>query len=85
MPVKFFSISNKANKNAQKLPLGIHNKINKAFDIIHKNPLSGKKLKGELAGYYKYRVGDYRIIYTFDVEKSSVIILKVEHRQGAYK
>jgi len=85
MSAKFFNISKKANKNASKLPLKIHNKIDLVFDIIKENPLIGVKLHGELEGYYKHRVGDYRIVYTFDSKKSLVTVVKIEHRQGVYK
>ena len=42
-------------------------------------------MHGELEGYYKYRLGDYRIIYIFDAKKSTVEIQTIEHRQGVYK
>ncbi len=85
MSAKIFTISKKANKSALKLPLEIHNKIDKAFDMIKQNPLFGVKLHGELSGYYKYRVGDYRIVYSFDAKKSTIVVVKIEHRQGIYK
>ena len=28
-----------------------------------------KQLKGDLAGYYRYRVGDYRVVYDIDDEQ----------------
>ncbi len=85
MPAKFFSISKKANKNASRLPLKIHHKVDLAFDAIKENPIIGEKLHGELEGYYKYRIGNYRIIYTFDSRESVVTVVKIEHRQGVYR
>lgn len=85
MPAKIFLISYKADKSLSKLPLNIQNKIDNAFGKIKSNPIAGYKLMGELSDFYKYRVGDYRIIYQFNSEKSQVTILKVEHRQGVYK
>lgn len=85
MPAKTFLISNKTNKEILKLPLQIQNKINKAFSVIKNNPIAGPKLGGELGNNYKFRVGDYRIIYQFRPKESIVSILKVEHRQGVYK
>ncbi len=85
MPAKFFDITKKADKEISKLPLTIHRKINKAFDIIKENPLEGEKLHGVLKGYYKLRVGDYRIIYVFNAKQSHLTITKIEHRQGVYK
>ena len=85
MSAKFFNITKKANKETSKLPIHIQDKIDKAFTIIKENPISGEKLHGELAGYYKYRVGDYRIVYVFNKKESRIDILKIEHRQGVYK
>jgi mRNA interferase RelE/StbE len=40
-------------------------------------------LTGKFAGLRKYRVGDYRIIYT--IIDDSVLILRVSHRKEAYR
>ena len=43
-------------------------------------------LKGELwEGCFKYRVGDYRIIYQLDIPGNRLIILKVGHRRDIYR
>ena len=85
MPAKFFNIAKKANKEASKLPIHIQDKIDRAFMTIKENPISGERLHGELKDYYKFRVGDYRIVYRFNAKESTVEIVKIEHRQGAYK
>jgi len=85
MPVKTFSVSPKASKNANKFPSKIHRKIDRAFEILKQNPLTGEKLRGKLADYYKYRIGDYRIVYRFDAKKSTLLVVKIEHRQGVYR
>ncbi len=51
------------------------------------NPFFGtniKKLKGELDGYYRYRIGAYRLFYLIDNEKIIVVVVDLKHRQGAY-
>ncbi len=85
MPVKRFNLSKKVNKDISKLPLRIQNKIDKAFDGLKLDPLLGVKLHGELGDYYKFRVGDYRIIYSFNSSTATLEIIRVEHRQGVYK
>jgi len=85
MPAKFFVTQSSAKKNLRRLPINIHKKIIKTFDKIQENPLIGVKLHGDLENYYKFRVGDYRIVYTFYRKESLVKIVKVEHRQGVYK
>ncbi len=52
------------------------------------NPFFGtniKKLKGDFEGYYRYRVGSYRLFYLIDNEKVIVVIVDLKHRQTAYK
>lgn len=85
MPAKYLLISKKANKEALKLPVRIQIKVGKAFREIKSNPTIGAKLSGELDRNFKYRIGDYRIVYSFDHSTSTVEITKIEHRQGVYK
>lgn len=85
MPAKFLITQQSAKKNLRKLPLHIHQKIIRVLDKIKENPLTGIKLHGELSGCYKFRVGDYRIVYKFDKKTSIVEVVKVEHRQGVYR
>lgn len=85
MPAKSLVLEKSARKNLIKLPLNIHKRIIKALKEIQENPNLGPKLRGELSGYRKFRLGDYRIVYEFNITKSRVEILKIEHRQGVYK
>ena len=74
-----------AQKQLNKLPIPIHKRILEALRRIKTNPLSGIKLHGEMANYHKLRVGDYRIVYFFDLRQNSIKVVKIEHRQGVYK
>jgi mRNA interferase RelE/StbE len=44
-----------------------------------------KKLKGELAGLFRYRIGTYRLLYTIDSGKNLVFMLDILHRKDAYR
>lgn len=85
MPAKRLIVAQRADKQFLKLPRFIQSKIISSYDRIKHNPIIGEKLHGELKDFYKYRVGNYRIVYWFDVKTSTVIVTKIEHRQGAYK
>lgn len=74
-----------ARKRLLRLPKHIHIKVINCLDAISLNPLVGIKLHGELSEYYKFRVGDYRILYKFDSKRKLVEVAKIEHRQGVYK
>lgn len=85
MSAKSIIVESAAERKFRKLPIKIHRRIIQALDVIQKNPISGEKLRGELKSYYKYRMGNYRIVYTFDKKESTVVIVKIEHRQGVYR
>jgi mRNA interferase RelE/StbE len=46
--------------------------------------LLGKLLKGIFEGLYRYRFGDYRIIYALDQEEKSVLVLRIGARKEVY-
>ncbi len=46
---------------------------------------SGKALQGPLAGLWRYRAGDYRIIAKIDDGKLIVLVIDVDHRSSIYK
>ncbi len=50
-----------------------------------KNPYLGKKLVGNLSPYYRYRVGDYRVLYEIIEDKILIVIVKIKHRKNSYK
>lgn len=45
----------------------------------------GKPLKGEFAGLWRYRVGNYRLICTLEHKNLIVLVLHVGHRKAVYK
>lgn len=85
MPAKSFILANRADKELSKLPFQIQKRVIKTFETIKSNPVTGIKLHGELGDYYKFRVGDYRIVYMFNPKDSIVSVVKIEHRQGVDK
>ena len=44
-----------------------------------------KTLKGEYIGYYRYRIGDYRVIYSVDDALAQVFVVAIAHRSEAYE
>ena len=56
-----------------------------ALDHLAKDPEIGIPLRGVLKGYYKYRVGTYRIIYEIQKSKLLVIVIDIGHRKEVYR
>lgn len=44
----------------------------------------GRSLQGNLGGYWRYRVGDYRILCEIDDGKIVVLVLHAGHRSNVY-
>jgi len=59
-------------------------RIKKAIEErLMSDPLKyGKPLRKSLKGYWKLRVGDYRVVYK--IEGSNVIVLAIIHRKEVY-
>ena len=55
--------------------------IGENAELIQHQALQGDEWKG----CYKYRVGDYRIVYKLDHPTQKLIILKIGHRREVYK
>jgi len=44
----------------------------------------GKPLKGEFRGYWRYRWGDYRVIYKISEREILILVLRISHRKDVY-
>ncbi len=62
-------------------------KIARCLQQLEQTPLfhpNVKALKGDFAGYYRYRIGDYRVIYSVDEEIIQVFVVAIAYRGDAY-
>jgi len=44
----------------------------------------GERLHGTLSEFWRYRVGDYRIVCSIEHERLLVIVLRIGHRRDIY-
>lgn len=55
------------------------------FGVLAENPHRvGKPLRGELAGSYSARRGEFRVIYTIHEDRVAIRVVSVRHRRDAY-
>lgn len=78
-------LSNQAQKFYDSMSGKYKDQMGHGFDILSKDPFSGKPLKGELKGYWSFRVGIYRIIYVIKNNEITVEILRIQHRKEVYE
>ena len=45
----------------------------------------GKPLKGTLAGLWRYRVGNYRIVARIQDDRLLVLVVRIGHRREVYR
>ncbi|MFA7123413.1 MAG: type II toxin-antitoxin system RelE/ParE family toxin [Candidatus Delongbacteria bacterium] len=58
--------------------------LDKIEKDLAEKPESYPELKGKFAGLRKFRVGDYRIIFTIK-DQQTVLVLRIKHRKEAYE
>lgn len=72
----------KIDKTQQRI---IVNWIIKNLENTDNPRVFGKTLKGNLKDYWRYRVGDYRIIAEINDDELKVLIIEIGHRKDIYK
>ena len=72
-----------AIKDIKKLDSVVKKRIKKKIELFLENPIHySRRLTSEKIGEYRWRVGDYRIV--FDISNKEVIVLKIRHRRDVY-
>jgi mRNA interferase RelE/StbE len=80
-------LSKSASKFYQQAEQSLAKKLARCFEILEINPLKHpniKPLKGNLSGYYRYRIGNYRVIYYLENGVKIVVVTVIIHRQQNY-
>lgn len=76
-----------ALKFYRKCPADLARRLNACFEDLEHTPFFGaniKVLRNE-SKLYRYRVGDYRVIYSIDKPARKVVITLISPRQSAYR
>jgi len=82
-----YDFTSYAFRELEKLPKDVQRRIIEKlrFYLAQKNPIDfAEKIEGGGAGkVYRFRVGDYRLIFDWLGEK--ILVLKIRDRRDAYK
>jgi mRNA interferase RelE/StbE len=65
----------------------LQRRFNRCFDTLRTIPTQHpniKPLKGRFSGHYRFRVGDYRVVYRIDGRGRLIIVVIIAHRSEAY-
>ena len=63
----------------------LFNWIEKKLQNTTEPRLKGKALTGNKKGYWRYRIGDYRLITRIEDKKLIIIAINFKHRREVYK
>ncbi len=77
-----------ALKDLRKLPRPVRRKILHKLDFFcaSENPLTfAKAMKDDRFGQYRFRIGDYRVIFDADTKTKDLVVLAVGHRKEIYR
>ncbi len=77
---------NTALKQLAKIDKKIADKLtNKVENYLVKDPINrGERLLYDYKGFYRYRFGDYRVIYEIKAQELIISVVKVAHRREVY-
>lgn len=77
-----------ARRQLRKLPKSVGERILEALDRLarEENPRQrGIAMAGRYAGYWRYRIGDYRAIARIVDQKMLIVVIEVGHRREVYR
>ena len=68
-------------------PSNIQDRILRKIRWLSENfeDITHQSLSANLSGLFKLRVGDYRVVYSFDVASQLLTIHKIGHRRDVYE
>lgn len=82
------ALSREADKVFQALPDKEHVRVLEGLRVLAENPFvhpNITKLDGRFSGHYRYRQGDYRIVYEVVKDEHKVRVVSLSQRADAYK
>ncbi|MBI4370043.1 MAG: type II toxin-antitoxin system RelE/ParE family toxin [Elusimicrobia bacterium] len=81
------SLTPHAKRNLADISGGLRDSILEAIWSLEENPRPQgcKKLRGNPAGIWRVRVGNYRIIYHIATAAKMIVILKIGPRKSIYR
>lgn len=75
-----------AARQLRQLPKAAQRRVATKIDLLKENPRPpGVETLSGNTGFYRIRVGDYRVIYTARDDVLLVLVLRVGHRRDVYR
>jgi mRNA interferase RelE/StbE len=81
-------LSREAQRFYERCDKVVSKKLSRCFESLERNPRAGnnvKALTGHLAGSYRYRLGDLRVVYTINDREVTVYAITIAKRSDVYE
>ncbi len=72
-------------KQFRRLRGDMERRVRARIEELAESPYLGLRLVGELEGFWKDRVGQYRIVYKIDEKNKTIIFYDVDLRKKVYE
>lgn len=77
-------LTKRALKDLDKIDANSRIRIAERLKELTADPfINSKKLTSSIIGTYRFRIGDFRVI--FDIDDDKIVILRIGHRKDIYK
>lgn len=85
MSYEIFYVDKVVKNDIPKISNAYKDRIKQAIEtkLVTEPDLYGKPLRRSLKGYYKLRVGDYRVIFRIETQKVKIFV--IAHRKIVYE
>jgi len=82
-----FRLTPEAKEDIVRLDKPVRRRVEEKLEwfVSHFDEVASARLGFDFRGFFKLRVGDWRIVYEVKEEAQAVIIHNVEHRSKVYK
>lgn len=80
-------LSREAERFLDRCQKPVARKLYRCFAALERGPRDGnnvKALTSPLSGAYRYRVGDWRVVYLVNDDDSTVFVVTIAHRSDVY-
>lgn len=76
-----------ATRDLERLDKSVARRVVKRLNWLTKNldNINPEALKGDLVGLYKFRVGNYRVLYEIFHDEQAIVIHQIGHRREVYR
>jgi len=66
----------------------LHKRLERCFQQLRLDPYRHnniKRLTGEFLGLFRFRVGDWRVVYRVDHSARRIVVIDIGHRRDVYE